>query len=122
MTPTELSIAALQEIGTLASGEPIEPEDHQLVSAKYADLYDILVSLNLVAWAAGDDVPDFAGTAITMMLAAVIAPAYGVSGQRLADLRIGGSVGLPQPSIAERQLRAALAKNYVSYPAPSEYF
>lgn len=122
MTLAELRRAALQECGILASGEEAEPEDDQLCSDKYATLHDLLLSEGLVAWAVDESVPAYADQPLTMMLAAVIAPAFGVSGQRLADLRIGGSVGLPQPSIAERMLRRQLTKNYVSAPVKSEYF
>ena len=122
MTLQELRRAALQEAGILASGENAEPEDDQLCEEKYATLHDLLLSEGLVAWAADEDIPPYADLPLTMMLAAVIAPAFGVSGQRLADLRIGGTVGMPQPSIAERMLRRQLAKNYVSAPVKSEYF
>ena len=122
MTLAELREAALQEIGILASGESAAPEDDQLVGRKYAELHDVLLSERLVAWAVDEDLPDYAATPVTMMLAAWIAPAFGVQGQRLADLRIGGAIGLPQPSIAERMLRRQLAKNYVPSPAKAEYF
>ena len=122
MTLQELRKAALQECGVLATGEDAEPEDDQLCAQKYATLHDLLLSEGLTAWAVDEDIPAYADQPLTMMLAAVIAPAFGVSGQRLADLRIGGSVGLPQPSIAERMLRRQLAKSYVPHPVKSEYF
>lgn len=122
MTLAELRRAALQEIGILASGEDAEPEDDQLASQKYVALYDVLLAEGLVAWAVGDAIPDYADISLTAMLACYLAPAFGVSGQRLLDLRAGGAVGLPQPSMAERMLRRQLAKNYVSSPAQSEYF
>lgn len=122
MTLAELRKAALQEIGILASGEEAEPEDDQLCKEKYESLYDIMLTEGLVAWAADDNLPDYAALPVTMMLAAYIAPAFGVVGQRLADLRVGGALGLPQQSVAERMLRRQLQKHYVSYPASSDYF
>lgn len=122
MTLAELRTAALQEAGILASGEIASAEDDQLAARKYAALYDMLLTLGLVAWAADDDVPDYADIPLTMMLAAAIAPAFGVSGQRLLDLRLAGSIGLMPPSSAERALRQQLAKHYVSHPVQTEYF
>ena len=122
MTLAELRIAALQEAGILASGESAEPEDDQLCATKYLTLHDMLLTEGLVSWSATDDVPEYAEQSLTAMLAALIAPAFGVSGQRLADLRVAGSIGLPQPSIAERTLRRQLAKHYVSHPVKTDYF
>lgn len=122
MTLAELRTAALQEIGILASGESASPEDDQLVSQKYDALYDMLLTEGLVAWAASEEIPDYADVPLTMMLAAVIAPAFGVSGQKLTDLRAGGALGIPGGSIAERMLRRQLAKHYVSHPAQPDYF
>lgn len=122
MTLIELRRAALQEAAVVAAGEPAQPEDDQLVAEKYAALFDMLLAEGLVAWALDEDVPAYADQPLTMMLAAAIAPAFGIEGQRLADLRVGGSVGLPQPSIAERILRRQLASNYVSHPVATEYF
>lgn len=115
MTLPELRIAALQEAGILAAAESPSAEDDVLVTAKYAALYDMLLSEGLVAWAASDDLPDYASVPLTMMLAAVIAPAFGIEGQKLADLRQGYAA-------AERMLRRQLAKHYVSHPVRSEYF
>lgn len=122
MTPAELRRAALQECSVLATGESAEPEDDALCVEKYATLYDMLLSKHLVSWGLDEDVPAFADQALTMMLAAYIAPAFGVTGARLEGLRAGGAIGLPQPSLAERMLRQQLAKSYVPSPAKSEYF
>lgn len=115
MTLAELRAAALQEAGILASGESAEPEDDQLVATKYTGLYNTLRGENLVAWAVGAAIPEYADIPMTMMLAAVIAPAFGKSGQRLADLRQGYVAG-------ERMLRRALAESLVAYPVKTEYF
>jgi hypothetical protein len=122
MTLAELRIAALQEIGILASGEEAEAEDDQLVSDKYTALYDMLLTEGLVAWAADAELPDYADIPLTMMLACAIAPAFGIVGQRLLDLRMGGALGLSPPSVAERMLRKQLAKNYVSHPVKADYY
>jgi hypothetical protein len=122
MTLAELRRAALQEAGIVAAGEQASADDDQLCAQKYLALHDVLISEGLVAWPADGDLPDYADHPLTMMLAAYIAPAFGVSGDRLASLRAGGAFGLPQPSIAERMLRRQLAKNYVSAPVKTDYF
>lgn len=122
MTLAELRIAALQETGTLASGDPVAPEDDQFVSVKYDAVYQMLLTLGLVAWAADEDIPEYANHPVTMIVAAVIAPAFGVSGQKLNELRLAGMLGMSPPSLAERQLRQQLAKNYVSHPVRVEFF
>lgn len=122
MTLAELRAAAAQEAGIATSGEPLDAADDQLVTQKYSALYDMLLTNGLVAWAATDDVPTYADVPLTMMLAAFIAPSFGVSGQRLAELRIAGTIGMSPQSLAESMLRRQLMKNYVSYPATSDYF
>lgn len=122
MTLAELRIAALQEAGILASGESASAEDDQLVARKYGELYDMLLTKGLVAWASDAQLPEYADTPLTMMLAAYIAPAFGVTGQRLAELRLSGLLDLSPPSIAERALRKQLSKNYVTHPAQPDYF
>ena len=115
MTLAELREAALQEAGILASGESADPADDQLVATKYTGLYEVLRNEKLVAWAANAAIPDYADIPLTMMLAAVIAPAFGIGGQRLADLRQGYAG-------AERMLRRQLAAQLVSHPVKTEYF
>lgn len=122
MTLAELRIAAMQEAGILAAGESASPEDDQLCAEKYAALYEMLLGEDLVAWAADEDIPPAVEIPMTMMLAAFIAPAFGVLGQKLADLRAGGAVGMPLPSIAERMLRRQLARSDVAGPVKTEYF
>jgi hypothetical protein len=122
MTLAELRRAALQEAGIVAAGESASADDDQLCAQKYAALHDVLLAEKLVAWPVNGDVPEYAETPLTMMLAALIAPAFGVSGDRLNSLRAGGAFGLPVPSIAERMLRRQLAKSYVSAPVKTEYF
>jgi hypothetical protein len=126
MTPQELRKAALQELQVLPAGQDASPEDDAVVSARYDALYDMLLSEGLVAWASGDDIPEYAQNPVTQMLAYFCAPAFGIAGQRLVDLKINGALNLPiqmgGPSLAERQLRRQLAKKPVPYPVSSEYY
>jgi hypothetical protein len=122
VTPTELKLAALRELRIVALGEDAPPEYVEVATSKYAALYDMLLTEGLVAWASSADIPEYAEQPLTMMLAYLCAGPLGVGPERRAELAQLGGVGLPAPSLAERQLRRQLAKSYVSYPAQSEYF
>lgn len=122
MTLAELRQAALQEAGISTPSEPVDADDDQLVATKYESLYDMLLSEGLVAWAATDDIPEFAEQPVTMMLAAVIASSFGMTGQRMNELRLAGSLGLKPASLAEQMLRRQLAKKYVPHPVKAQYF
>lgn len=121
MTLSELYTKALQRLQLLAAGEPPAAEDRQLVEDKYTALYDMLLTDGLVAWTASADIPDYAIIPLTSMLAYACAREFEVDAQMMGDLTLEGALGLPQPSLAERQLRKQLAKRYVSNPAQSEY-
>lgn len=122
MTLTDLKSAVLQELRIVAVGEPAPPEYVVIVGDKYATLYDMLLTKGLVAWTATADLPDYADQPVTMMLAYLCAGPLGVSAQRRDELAPLGALDLPQPSLAERQLRRQLAKNYVPYAQATEYF
>lgn len=118
MTLTDLYEKALQRLEVVAAEESAEPTDTALVADKYAALYDMLLTMRLVAWAAADAVPDYAVMPLTSMLAFASATEFGEDQMRFAD----GIVGATPPALAEQQLRKQLAKNYVSSVAQSEYF
>lgn len=122
MTLAELRQAALQEAGISTPSEPVDADDDQLVSTKYDALYDMLLTEGLVAWAATDDIPEYAEQPVTMMLAAFIASSFGMTGQRMNELRLAGTIGMTPPSLAEQMLRRQLSKNYVPAPAQTDYF
>lgn len=120
MTLIDLYRKALEKLQVVAAGEAVDPDDNALVAAKYAALYEMLITKKLVAWAANDDVPDFAVVPLTAMLAFLAANEFGIDAQRFA---LEGALDVPGTvSIAERQLRAQLVRDYVSVPATSEYF
>lgn len=119
MTLISLYRAVLVKLQIAQAGESADPEVTQVVSDLYPSLYDMLHGRRLVAWTVTDDIPEFAVIPLTSMLAFLAAPSFGKDAQALAP---EGALGLPQVSLAERQLRSDLAKQYVSYPQTSEYF
>lgn len=126
MTLSELRTAVLQELGVLASGETATAADDQLVADKYSALYDMLLTEGLVTWTASEDIPEYAETPITYMLAWLCLNPFGIVGEMAARITRLGALNLPAsdggPSLAERILRRQLAKKYVPYPVQSEYF
>ncbi len=122
MTPQELRDAVLMEVGVLAAGESAAPEDAAVVTAKYALLHETLTERDLASWDVTDDIPDDVAQSVVLMVAHLCARPFGVPAQKAAELLQMGALDLPQPSIAERQVRRALAEKYVSTPARSEYF
>jgi hypothetical protein len=118
MTLTDLYRKALERLEVVSAGESADPDDTTLIADKYAALYAMLLTMRLVAWAADDEVPDYAVMPLTSMLAFAAATEFGEDQNRFAD----GVLGASPPSLAEQQLRRQLAKNYVSNPATSEYF
>lgn len=108
----------LEELQIVDPSDSAHAEDTQVVADKYVGLFQMLLTMDLVAWGATEDVPDFATIPLTFMLAFVCAQSFGKDATKYAQ---AGALNLPQPSLAERQLRTLLARHYVSYPAASEY-
>jgi hypothetical protein len=118
MTLNSLFRKAIEKLEIIAAGEDVEPEDQAFFASKYVSLYGLLSGMRLVSWGPDDPIPDEMEIPLVNMLAWVCASEYGEDQNRFA---IEGSVGLPTPSLAERQLRQMLAVAYVSTPAESEY-
>lgn len=118
MTLVDLYNLVLQRLEVTAAGESADASDVQVVAGWYASLYDMLLTKKLVTWGLTDDVPAFAVIPLVAMLAFLNARDFGKDPATYLD----GALDLPQPSIAERQLRTQLAKNYISHTACSEYY
>lgn len=118
-TLIDLYRKTLEKLTVVAAGESADSLDTQLVADKYVGLYQMLATMELVAWGPTEDVPDYALIPLTSMLAFVSATEFGKDANKLAA---EGALNLPQVSLAERQLRMLLSRHYVSYPAVSEYF
>jgi hypothetical protein len=118
MTLTDLYRKALEELRVVAAGESADPDDTTLVRDKYTAVYDMLLTLGLVAWGADEDVPDYAVQPLTRMVAFAAASAFNKNQADYAD----GAISMSPPMLAEQQLRRQLAKRYVSHTAQSEYY
>lgn len=117
MTLTDLYRKTLEKLQVAAAGESAAPEDTALIASKYVTAHALLQPRGLVSWTAAEAVPDEAVEPLVAILAYASATEFGAQ----IDPEIG-AIGLPQPSLAERQLRALHSRAYVSYPAQSEYF
>lgn len=122
MTPTELKTAALQRLRVLESGENPDPDDFQLIGTRYDGLHALLLFKQLSIWALNEDIPGKCQEPVISMLAALAVNDFPVSPQRKSDLIAQGALDLPTMSLAERQLRKALARPYIPTPQRSEYF
>jgi hypothetical protein len=121
LTPAALKQAALEKIGKAGAGVPAPADDVAICTSKYAGLHAALLKKSLVTWTITEDIPSHVQEAMTAILAYAIASDFGISEPRYTRLRLEGSVGDVQPSLAERQLRDALGIRYVSHPVAVEY-
>lgn len=122
MTLTELKTQVLQHLGVLATSTNPNADDAAIVATKYAALYEMLLTKDLVSWAVDDDVPDEAGQPIIMMLSYLCAPTFGIVGADYDRLRGEGALDIKPISLAEKQLRIQNVQKYVSSSAQPDYF
>jgi hypothetical protein len=122
MTLTELKAAVLRELGVLATGEDPHSADATVVADKYAALYELLVTENLVSWSSDDDVPANVASPITWMVAHMCASDFAVPPQRAAELALKGALNMRPQSMAERQLRRQLARAFVYSPIKTTFY
>ncbi len=118
MTLTNLYRKTLEKLQVAAAGESADADDTALVAAKYTSVYNMLVGLDLVMWPQTGPIPDECAEPVILALSFVTAVEFGWETGSFAE----GALGLNPPSLAERQIRQQLAREYVSYPAVSEYY
>lgn len=119
MTLQELKYRVLLKLGVVAAGNPVNPDDGATVLLRYQALLALLTIEDLADWAVTDDVPDEFETPLVAMVAADCARDFGQTDQAIIA---EGKFGLPQPSLAERQMRRIMARVYVNKPVTAEYF
>jgi hypothetical protein len=119
MTLANLYQKALEKLQAVAAGEVAAAEDSQLIASKYVSVWNQLKIHGLVSWAVDEAVPDEAVEPLLSCLAFASADEFGA---KAADFAAAGAIGMPQPSLAERQLRVLHARGYVATPARPSYF
>lgn len=122
MTPAELKSAALKRLQVTPVGESDNADDTAQITERYTGLHALLLTKNLVTWALAESIPSKAQEPMVAMLAAFSVNEFSIPPQRKAQLIAEGALDLPQPSLAERQLRKALAQPYVSTALRTTYF
>lgn len=122
MTLLELEESVLRHLGVLATNTNMDADDAAIVVAKYASLYQMLLTKGLVNWAESATIPDEVSVPLMMMLAYMVAPSFGIVGPAYDQLRSEGALDLKPISLAEKQLRIQLVPAYVDSPAQPDYF
>ena len=126
MTPAALKKAVLKKLQVTAAGDVDAADDIAIITEKYTGLHQMLLVAGLVIWSKTENVPAEAEQPIVAMLAALAASDFGIPEPRHSRLQLEGAFNLPitvgGPSLAERQLRKALAQKHISSPVVSEYF
>lgn len=122
MTLNELWTAVLERLQVASPGMPVDADDAAKVEEKYTGLHAMLLDDGLVTWSSTEEVPAKAQEPVIAMLAALCAHDFGVPEPRYSKLREEGAYALPQPSLAERQLRKALASTYQTSDLRTCYF
>lgn len=122
MTPAALKNATLERLGVVPAGGPYPADDVAKVTEKYTGLHAMLLEMNLVTWAADENVPPKVEQPVLAMLSFLCAAEFNVPEPRYSRLRSEGSIGDVQPSLAERQLRRILSQRYVPHPVMVESF
>lgn len=122
MTPTALRRKVLEKLQVLASGEPVNAADGQVVQTAYESLHAILITDDLVTWVVSENIPDeFEGPIITMVAAELVDEFHTPDALKIKIL-LEGKYNASPTSFAERQLRRLTSPGYNGEPAESEYF
>lgn len=124
MTPQQIQFAALRELGVVEVGGTPSAEQGVNAASKYASLYAQLLRMGLVRWSLTESVPTYAEQPVIWMLSYLCATseAFGALPDKKAELAPLGALRLSPRSLGESQLRASLARDYVSQPVQSDYF
>ncbi len=126
MTPAQLKSAVLTKLQITAAGGRDAADDVAIITQKYTGLHKMLLKDSLVTWSLTENIPGEAEQPVVAMLAAFCASEFGIPEPRHSRLQLEGALHLPAtvggPSLAERQLRKALAAPHVSSAVVSEYF
>lgn len=122
MSPANIRIATARDLRILADGDTLNPEDDAKLSDKYTALHAMLLDADLVTWGLTENVPAKCEQPVIAMLCALSVNFSGLPAERRAELILIGALHNSPISLAERQLRKALAPAPISQPQPTDYF
>lgn len=122
MTPAEIREAAARDLGLLADGAALNAEDTARLTEKYTALHGMLLEEGLVTWGLTEAVPTKCEVPVVAMLCTLAVGIARVGKEKRAELILLGALHNSPVSLAERQLRKALAGKHVEQAVPSEYF
>lgn len=113
-TGTELRNAVLRRLGITGAGQSPAAEDASVVDGAWMSIYPQLRRKGLAPWAS-DAISEEAQEPLTKYVAAEVAPQFGLTGQRLAEVRQEGLGG-------HRQLEEQYAGDRTALTIRPRYF
>jgi hypothetical protein len=112
MTLNSFYRRVLEHLQIVDAETPAAAADVQLVAERYPQVYEMLVTEGLVAWAVAGEIPDYALLPLVSLTAAACAREFGQD----------PSAYLQGSELAMRMLRRQLASRYVPHRQRAEYF
>jgi hypothetical protein len=111
-----------RKLGVLPVGEPLSPEDGQLIREKCLSLQAQLEAFDIVTLDFNDGIDDSYADIIADMGAALLVDDFMLPEPKRSKLASEGVLGLPVASVAERRLRKLLQPNKALRPVKAEYY
>ena len=112
-----------RKLGVLAVGNSLSPEDANLIGQRCLSVQKQLEALEIVVIDfENDGIDELYDDVIVAMVAALLVDDFMLTDPKRSQIAGEGVLGLPQASIAERQLRKILAPVQISRPVRTEYY
>jgi hypothetical protein len=111
-----------RKLGVLPVSNSLSAEDAQLIGEKCEAIKKQLQELEIATIDFADGIDDVIVDAVIAMVAALLVDDFMLGEPKRSKIASEGILGLPQTSVAERQLRKLLSPITVSKPVRVEYF
>ena len=111
-----------RKLGVLAVSNSLSAEDAELIGEKCEAIQQQLQDLDIAVIDFDDGIDDVMVDSIIAMVAALLVDDFMLGEPKRSKIASEGILGLPQTSVAERQLRKLLSPTVVSRPVRVEYF
>jgi hypothetical protein len=108
---------ALAELGVTGPDRVVSAEDGAEMARVYSSVWYLLEELGLASWDIDGPIPNAAVVPLTWVLAYHAAQPFGITGERMARLKLNGEINGPQPSGGERLLRKLATPPYFNEPS-----